>query len=149
MTSCSTDEIPEGFIPETAYELANNYRDSLVIGNFDFCYEKLSEGLKNEVAKDFNLHIHKFFKDKHLIAKRVISSKTEYLYSDNHSKFYNLSYEYQYSDSLWEYFYFKILEKENNLAIVKQICSLHNIDIHYEKNDLHCFTLKISTSKFL
>ena len=46
---------------------------------------------------------------------------------------------------------FNRFTKENSksyglgLAIVKHICSLHNIDIHYEKNELHCFTLKIFT----
>jgi len=50
---------------------------------------------------------------------------------------------------------FNRFTKENSpsyglgLAIVKQICSLHNMSIHYEKNELHCFTIKISTSKFL
>ena len=43
---------------------------------------------------------------------------------------------------------FNRFTKENSnsyglgLAIVKQICSLHNMNIHYEKNELHCFTLK-------
>ena len=43
---------------------------------------------------------------------------------------------------------FNRFTKENSksyglgLAIVKQICSLHSMDIHYEKNELHCFTIK-------
>jgi signal transduction histidine kinase len=28
------------------------------------------------------------------------------------------------------------------LAIVKKICETHNLDIHYTKDDLHCFTIK-------
>jgi len=50
---------------------------------------------------------------------------------------------------------FNRFTKENSksyglgLAIVKQICSLHNMNIHYEKNELHCFIIKIVTSKFL
>ncbi len=28
------------------------------------------------------------------------------------------------------------------LAIVSQICELHNLDVHYQKDDLHCFTVQ-------
>jgi signal transduction histidine kinase len=28
------------------------------------------------------------------------------------------------------------------LAIVKRICEIHNLDIHYHKNDYHCFSIK-------
>ena len=28
------------------------------------------------------------------------------------------------------------------LAIVKKICETHNLDIHYTRDDLHCFTIK-------
>ena len=28
------------------------------------------------------------------------------------------------------------------LAIVRQICELHNLDVHYQKNALHCFTIQ-------
>ena len=44
---------------------------------------------------------------------------------------------------------FNRFTKENSpsyglgLAIVKQICGLHHIDIHYKKNELHSFTIKI------
>ena len=50
---------------------------------------------------------------------------------------------------------FNRFTKENSqsyglgLSIVKQICNTHNMSIIYEKNELHCFTLKNSTSKFL
>ena len=49
---------------------------------------------------------------------------------------------------------FNRFTKENSksyglgLAIVKQICSLHNIDIHYEKNELHCFTIEFRMKIF-
>jgi signal transduction histidine kinase len=28
------------------------------------------------------------------------------------------------------------------LAIVRQICELHHLDVHYQKDDLHCFTIQ-------
>jgi signal transduction histidine kinase len=31
------------------------------------------------------------------------------------------------------------------LAIVRQICETHNLDVHYVKDELHCFTIRIKT----
>lgn len=117
LSSCTPTEIPDKFVPQKANEFAINYIDSLKTGNLQYCYDKLSEGLQNNEAQDFNLQIHEFLMSKNLISKRIISSNSEHIISDNPFTIYNLSYEYQYSDSLWEYFSFRLKEAEDEFIV--------------------------------
>jgi hypothetical protein len=115
---CSMNEIPEKLIPKKADEFARNYIDKLKNGDTEYCYNKLEEEFQNEEAKTIFSQSYELLKDKDLTSSRIVTSQKSTTYFDHTvTNFYNLDYEYSYSDTLWVYYSFKILEEENEFIV--------------------------------
>ena len=111
------NEIPEKLIPKKADEFAKNYIDSLENGKTDYCFNKLDKQYQNEEAKAFFSQSYENLKDKDLISARIVNSEKRTVFFKNKTTTYYLSYEYEYSDNLWIYYNFQLLQKDNDFLV--------------------------------
>ena len=111
------NEIPEKLIPKEADKFAKNYIERLENGETEYCYNKLEEQHQNEDARAFYSQSYESLKDKDLISNRIVNSQKRTVYFENTVTNYNLVYEYEYSDNLWIYYTFQLLEKENDFVV--------------------------------
>lgn len=132
------NEIPEKLIPKEANKFAKNYIEHLENGETEYCYNKLEEQYQNENAKVFLFQNYENLKDKDLISNRIVNLQKRTIYFENTVTTYNLVYEYEYSDNLWIYYTFQLLEKENDFVV--QTFNIQPYD--QPLNKIHEFTFE-------
>ena len=136
LSGCSSSEIPQKLIPEKADKFAKDYINKLANGDTEYCFNKLSKEFQDDNARAFYIQMYENIKGKKLISSRIINSQYSTTYAVKETTIYSLAYEYEYEypNSLWVYYTFQILKKDNDFEV--QTFNInpsdHSLSLDYE-----------------